>query len=58
MSENSMSVSGGTNPCFVYFVRFQDCVKREAFGKLFCNDEFEDFAECKTQTKHVSTKLI
>ena len=53
-----MSVSGGTNPCFVYFVRFQDCVKREAFGKLFCNDEFEDFAECKTQTKHVSTKLI
>jgi len=53
MTELPISVNGGPNPCYVYFVRFSDCIKRESFQTLFCWDEWEDFSECKTQKKHV-----
>jgi len=54
MSELPIGPGGGQNPCYIYFVRFNDCTKRESFSKLFCIDEFEDFKECKKQMKHVN----
>ncbi len=57
MSSESPISMNGNNPCYVYFLRFNDCVKKESFCKLFCNEEFEDYAECKTQRRSKGFRL-
>ncbi len=53
MSELPFGLSGGQNPCYIFYVRLMDCVKRETFYTLMCRNEYDDFAECKLAKRHV-----
>jgi hypothetical protein len=41
------------NPCYIYYMRMLDCLKKETNYKIFCNDYWEDYSECRMGTKHV-----
>lgn len=51
--ESPLNLQGGMNPCYIFYTRLIDCVKRESFVSLFCKDQYEDYRECKNGRRHV-----
>jgi hypothetical protein len=53
MSESVLSVNGSLNTCYIFYLRFADCVRRETFFDLMCKEQSEDWIECKTKKRYV-----
>jgi hypothetical protein len=53
MSELPIGIFGGSNPCYTFFTRTMDCIRRESFYTLMCRNEYDDFIECKFAKRHV-----
>ena len=43
------------NSCFIYLHRFLMCAKKEYLYSQMCLEEAEDYYECKTRKKDVSS---
>ena len=56
--ELPLNLQGGVNPCYIFYIRLIDCVKRESFVSLYCKDQHEDYRECKFGKRHVRISLI
>lgn len=54
MTEEFKSVSGGTHPCYLFFLRMRSCAHREMNITTMCWEEIDDYKECKFRTKQVS----
>lgn len=54
MTEVPIGLVGGLNSCYVFYMRFQDCIKKESLFHVMCRNEYEDWYECKFAKRHVS----
>jgi hypothetical protein len=53
MTEVPIGLLGTTNPCYLFYMRLQDCVSRESLFKLMCKEQYDDWQECKFAKRHV-----
>jgi hypothetical protein len=56
--EIPLSMTGELQPCYVFYIRLVDCYKRETFSNLLCNDQYEDFQECKLNKRAVKILFL
>ena len=56
--QSPVGFSNGVNPCFLFYIRFKDCLSREFYSELLCRDQHDDFMECKFAKRQVYFNLL
>ena len=51
MSEPFHSVGMLTHPCYTFYVRMTECIKKEELSSRMCFTDIEDWHECKSRKK-------
>lgn len=52
MTEPFLSINGMTHPCYTFYQRALQCMRREDDPLRMCFVEGEDYIECKTRKRH------
>ncbi|OMJ96035.1 hypothetical protein SteCoe_416 [Stentor coeruleus] len=50
---HGMSLDGGVQRCFPFWLKFVDCYKGEDDPGAMCREDFQDFHECSTRNKEM-----